>query len=141
MKILIALAITGIAGGILVYVFVYNKPHPDYETLNADFSITAKQLYEEFVNEPQTTGNKYNGKILDINGTISSIETNDSASTIVFVFNQGDFGDEGVRVSLLGKFLDQSKTLSKGSTVSLKGFCTGFNDTDVVIEKGSISQN
>jgi len=137
-KILAILAVIGIIGGVAGYVFVYNKPHPDYESVKAEYVIEAKKLYDEFRNDPSGTGNRYNGKILEISGMITSNESTDSTSTIVFVFNQGDFGDEGVRISMLPGSGDQAKKLTQGTVVTLKGLCTGYNDTDVILEKGTI---
>lgn len=138
MKAIIALAIIGIAAAVVMYFFVYNKPHPDYENLKADFSVSAEQLYKEYSTENMITSEKYNGKTLEISGTVSSVETSDSTATIIFVFNQGDFGDEGIRVSLLNKFVSQAAALTSGTSLKIKGLCTGYNDTDVIIEKGSI---
>jgi len=46
------------------------------------------------------------------------------------------FGNEGVRVSMLQN--EQLSEITTGQNITLKGFCTGYNQTDVVLEHGSI---
>jgi hypothetical protein len=39
---------------------------------------------------------------------------------------------------MLPKFNDAIKNYASVEDIVLKGFCSGYNDTDVIIEKGSI---
>ena len=64
----------------------------------------------------------------------------DSLVIAVFVFNQGMFGDEGVRCTMLHGQTKLAANISKGNTVKIKGFCSGYNDTDVILEKCSLIQ-
>lgn len=137
MKIGLGLVVIGIIGAVVVYKFVYNKPHPDYETVTADFRIEAKQLFSEFKSDETAAGQKYNGKVIEISGIPTSIEDADSMLIVVFAFEEGVFGSEGIRITMLPKFNDQLKD-NPLENITLKGFCTGFNDTDVIFEKGSI---
>ena len=138
MKIGIGLAVAGIIGAALVYKFVYNKPHPDYETETADFGLEAKQLFADFKANEAGASTKYTGKVIEISGTRPTVEEADSLVILVFSFEEGMFGGEGIRVTMLPKFNNLSKNISTDQTITLKGFCTGFNGTDVIIEKGSI---
>ncbi len=137
-KILALLALLGIAAGIFVYYFVYNKPHPDYEKSKAEYTMTAKELYEGFITGEATPGQKYNGKVIEISGLLSSVESVDSLVIVIFAFNQGMFGDEGVRCTMLPSFNEEAKNLVPGTEVFLKGLCTGFNGSDVILEKCSL---
>jgi hypothetical protein len=138
LKVGIGLAIAGIIGAAVVYIFVYNKPHPDYETEKADFRLEAKDLYSEFKSDETTAGQKYNGKVIEISGIPTAIEEADSMLIVAFAFEEGMFGSEGIRVTMLPKFSNQLKENSTGESVTLKGYLTGFNGTDVILEKGSI---
>ena len=137
-KILIGLAIVGMIVAFLGYKFVYNKQHPNYENMEADFKIAAKDLYEAFKADATTTGQKYNGKVVEISGTVSSVEEVDTLVVAVFAFEDGMFGKQGVRVTMLPKFYNGIKNYASVEEIVLKGFCSGYNDTDVIIEKGSI---
>lgn len=138
MKILLGLFITGIIVGVCVYYFVYNKPHPDYEKMEAAFTIPARELYIAYTTDKVEADKKFNGKVVMISGTLKKIETTDSLVIAVFVFNQGVFGDEGIRGTFLPKLNELGKKLLPDTEIKLKGFCTGFNDTDVILEKCSM---
>jgi hypothetical protein len=137
-KVILGLFVVGIIAAVLVYIFVYNKSHPDYEKMKPDYSLSASELYNSF--KANTTGSerKYNGKVLALNGTLTKVESTDSLVIAVFVFNQGMFGDEGIRCTMLPKFNEEAKKLQPGNVYNIKGYCTGFNDPDVILEQCSI---
>ncbi len=137
-KILIGLAVVGMIAAFLGYKFVYNKQHPNYENMEADFKIAAKDLYEAFKADATATGQIFNGKVVEISGTVSSVEEVDTLVVAVFAFEDGMFGKQGVRVTMLPKFYNGIKNYASVEEIVLKGFCSGYNDTDVIIEKGSI---
>jgi hypothetical protein len=137
-KIVLGLIIIGIISLLLVYKFVYNKQHPDYENIEPAFSVTAEELYQAYKANKETSAVKYNGKMIALTGKLSKVETADSLVTAVFVFTQGDFGDEGIRCTVLKKFNDAADKLQPDGEVKLKGYCTGYNETDVILEKCSI---
>ena len=137
-KILIGLAIVGMIVAFLGYKFMYNKPHPNYESLNADFKIGAMDLYNGFKTDAAAASQKYNGKIIEISGVMSNVETVDTLTVAVFAFEDGMFGKQGIRVTMLPKFNNGMKNYRANENIVLKGFCSGYNDTDVILEKGSI---
>lgn len=139
LKVILGLAILGIAGALIIYFFVYNKPHPDYDQLKADYSLSAQALFQEFTTDNAAAQTKYNGKMVEITGPVSVMEPGDSLATIVFVFQKGDFGDEGIRCTLLAKYNEMARKLQSGSHVTIKGYCTGFTG-DVILEQCSLVQ-
>jgi hypothetical protein len=141
LKVLIGLAVLGVCASVLVYFFVYNKPHPDYENLKPDFVINAEDLYKSFMIDKTGSEKIYNGKVLQVDGKVSKTEVNDSLAVAVFVFDQGPFGDAGIRCSFPLKFRDEVKKLVPDGSVRIKGYCTGYNDTDVILEECSFTIN
>ena len=137
-KIILSLFVIGIIALVLGYVFVYNKSHPDYEKMKPDFTLTASDLYNSFQANATESEIKYNGKVIAISGTLTKIESTDSLVIAVFVFNQGMFGEEGIRCTMLPKFNDVAKKLQPENVYNIKGYCTGFNDPDVILEHCSI---
>ena len=137
MKIVLGLAAVGLLAAFLVYTFLFNKKHPDYEKLPAAYSLTARELYDAFVKSPEAASSKYTGKVIEVRGILGKTETADSTVIAVFVFHQGDFGDEGVRCSMLPKYSQEAQRLQPDGEVRFKGYCTGFTG-DVVLEKCSI---
>jgi len=135
------LVFVGILAAAYGWFFVYNKPHRDYENAAADYKIKALNCYQEFASRTEGVDNIYTGKILEISGIPSKIETGDSLCVVVFVFNEGMFGDEGIRCSMLPDHYEKAKLLSMNENIKIKGYCTGYNDTDVVLEHCSIVGN
>jgi len=136
--ILIGVVIIGIIGTVCAYFFVYNKPHPDYEKAEAAYTLPAQELYSAFITNKTDAEKKFNGQVVSIDGTLKKMEIIDSLVIAVFVYNQGVFGDEGIRCTMLPKFNASAKTLQPSRIIKIKGLCTGFNDTDVILEKCSI---
>jgi len=137
-KVLLGLFAICIIAIFLVYKYVYNKEHPDFEKMEPAYTLNAPDLYQAFKSGKEAASAKYNGKVITITGRLSKVESADSLVTAVFVFTQGDFGDEGIRCTMLAKYNDAASRLQPDGEVRIKGYCTGYNDTDVIFEKCSI---
>lgn len=136
-KILIIMFILGTIGAALGYKFVYNKPHRDFEKATPDFQMTALDLFSAYQNDKKSAELKFNGKVVEIAGLISKVEEADSLTIAVFVMDQGMFGDEGIRCTMLPNHTRAIEALT-GSEITIKGFVSGYNDTDVIFEKCSL---
>jgi len=137
-KILLIAAGLGFAGLLYIWFFVYNKPHQDIEKATPDFVISSKECYNHYINGNNTEQNNYTGKVLQLTGVPSSIEVGDSLVVVVFVFNTGMFGDEGIRCTMLPKHAENTKSMNLTNKVTIKGYCSGYNETDVILEQCSI---
>ena len=137
LKIFIGLAIIGILAVGLGYKFIYNKPHRNYEKAKADYSLTCQEIFSDYQNNRHVAEQKFNGKVVEISGFLNKVETPESMTIAVFALEEGMFGDEGIRCTML---LNHSENilLYTGKVVKIKGYCTGYNDTDVILEKCSI---
>lgn len=138
-KVLLGVFIVGIAVAILVWIFYINKPLPDYEKMKPEVSMNAIDLYNSFKVSKAESQKNYGGKVIEITGNIKRIETSGPMVIAVFAYTQGTFGDEGIRCTFLPKFNDQAQKLGPERPVTIKGYCTGFNDTDVIMEQCSIT--
>ncbi|VAW30000.1 hypothetical protein MNBD_BACTEROID07-452 [hydrothermal vent metagenome] len=118
-----------------VWFFVYNKPHRNFEKAKPVIVESARQSYQNFKADPRAAEA---GKVIEIHGVPSGIEHSDSLVVVVFAFQKGMFGNEGVRCTVLPDFRKEAATLSLRDTVYIKGFCSGYNGTDVILEDCSI---
>ena len=139
-KITMVLLILGIGAAVLGYFFIYNKPHRDYEKATADFQVSGETLFSAYVSDRSAAETKYNGKVLEVTGPVSAVESRDSLTIVVFVMGEGMFGDEGIRFTLLDHYKEAASALASDQMVTIKGYCTGYNETDVILEKCSIIQ-
>jgi len=140
-RIVLGLLIVAILTGIYIYFFVYNKQHPDFESEPAVYSLNAGTVFRSFRNNPEAASRIFNGKMIGLTGPVSAVEQTDSLVTVVFVYGQGLFGDEGIRITMLPGNREKALGLSLGAVVTVKGYCTGYNETDVILEQGSVVGN
>ena len=138
LKIALALSVTGIISAALVYQFVINKPHRDFEKAKPSFIVSASELFESFKNARESAEAKYNGQVLVLMGRLDKIEAAGNQVTGVFVFDEGLFGDECVRCTMLPEHAAMLKSMPEGTEVNMKGFLTGYNETDVILEHCSL---
>lgn len=137
-RIILGLFLLGLAAGFLIYHFVINKPHPDFEKIKPDYSVNAGDFYKEFKTSKLNAMKLYSGKVIELAGKLSHIESADTLTIAVFVFNQGMFGEEGIRCLMMKKYSEDARKLKPDGTIRIKGYCTGFNDTDVILEHCSL---
>ncbi len=138
LKIGFGILIIGIVAGVLGYFFVYNKPHRNFEKASPDFNLSTFELFDAYISDRKMAETKFNGKVIQLEGAVQKIEKVDSIIIVVFVFQEGLFGDEGIRCTMLPKFNDDILKVKPETSVLIKGFCTGYNDTDVILEKCSL---
>ncbi len=98
-------------------------------------TISAIDLYSEFLHSENIADKKWVGKIINVSGIISSVtESGDYIS-----LNLQATSDGGVNCSILKKDLDTDDKFKKGDSVNIKGKCTGFlmdvNLVDCLINK------
>ena len=140
-KILIILAVLILvagAAGLIVYKYVYNKPHTNYVEAKTDVKIEAKRLWIDYSMNKDIADPKYTGKVIEITGGIMNVEVVDNMTIVVFAYKRGDFGDEGIRVTMLPLYAEAAKGINPFKQVTIKALCTGYNGTDVIMENGSI---
>lgn len=134
----IVLVILAGAAAFIVYKYVYNKPHPDYVKEKADLTLAAKRLWTDYSMNKAIADPKYTGKIIEIKGSIMRVETVKNLVIVVFAYKKGEFGDEGIRVTMLPDYNQAAKGINPFKDVRIKGLCTGYNGQDVIMENGSI---
>lgn len=135
--IVLAIAVAGLIAALYVWFFVYNKPHRDYIVAEPDMELTAEQLYFDFIEDEQLAHETYNGKVLEIQGELTNVEQVEDMVILNFVIDEGMFGGEGVRFTMFEPFHQEALSLEAGTMLTVKGFCTGFTGSDVILEHAS----
>jgi hypothetical protein len=137
-KVLFALLLIGLITGALLYVFVYNKPHRDIAKAKPDLSVTAAELFDAFRADEVSAGARFNGKVVQIEGVVDDIDILDDLVIMIFVFDDGIFGQEGVRCNMLPDWGARALEFQVGDFITIKGLCTGYTSVDVILEKCSV---
>ena len=98
---------------------MYNKPHVDVLHAKAYQSLSANDLVKAFnENEQEATAN-FLDQVLEIAGTVASIETDNEVTTI---YLESFDLMKSVSCEMDGPLSDQ---IEVGSTVIIKGICAG----------------
>lgn len=122
-SILIVLAVVLVAGAAIGY-YMYNKPVETLESQEAADEISATALFSEFSENETEAMAKYEGKVLEVEGSLIEIMKNSDGS-ITLILDGGDpiFGVKcRLDPSVEGEVIPE-----KGETVRLKGLCIGMN--------------
>jgi len=112
-----------VALGLVVSIYLYNKPHVDVKDSEAAYVLTAQNLIDEYQTNEMDTNKKYSETVIQVKGTIFEISTLKGNSVITLK-------DEGLESSIICHMLpeENKRTLQfkKGDEINVKGICTGY---------------
>ncbi len=105
----------------------------------ADFVLDASTLANEYKMDEKAATKKYSGRVLQVKGVLTSFDSYNNINTIVLKAN-----DMSVRC-VLDKMNNDVSIPAKGSTLIIKGYCTGYNadellGSDIMMNNGIIIQ-
>lgn len=124
-KVLIVLLICAlIAGGIGIY--LWNKPHKKVEN-STGVPVTAVALCKAYGSNEKQANTMYLNKPLDVTGEISDITTNQDGGTVIMLKS-----DDPI-LAVQCTMRDKGVKAQKGSTVTVKGFCSGNDIASVLL--------
>ena len=136
--IIILLAIAGVIAAFLVNKYYINKPHEDIEHATPAYTMTANELWKQFNSNIKLADSLYTWKVIEVTGEMNKVDKADTLVYVVFVMEQDSmFGDKSIRCELLPNYAEEASKIATGSPVKVKGFCNGFDQTDVKFSKCS----
>ena len=147
-RILYVLLILALIGGMLVAYF-YFMPHRNVVAMNAEVTIEADVLVNEYLNNVDEANNKYlseegESTILAVIGTVSSKTTDQNNQRVVLLKNAE--ANAGVSCTFTNETNNQVENIKVGDRVSIKGVIrsgAGYDEDlelyeDVIIEKCTV---
>lgn len=133
-----------IGGGYALYLF--NMPHRDVQATNADFTIEARVLVQEYLNNAEASNEKYlqedgDSKVLIVYGRVLSIETDLKGQKVVLLKDEND--KAGISCTFTESTNANAERLQPGQLVKIKGVIRSGAEydedldlyEDVVLEK------
>jgi hypothetical protein len=110
----------------------YTGKVPSLNEVKSEEKIDAISLIAAFEKDSASANQKYLGKIIEVSGTIKTVDKENAAialgnaeATLLFV---------ALWIVLL---LKESSSLNQGATITIKGACTGFLPDDTGLGLGS----
>jgi hypothetical protein len=140
-KILLVLAGLGVLCIALLYVFYYNKPHPNYEKKAPDYFLSAQELFTAYRDNQDDAQAKFNGTMVAVEGELTTVDLIGENLIAYFVLDEGFFGNEGIRITMLPGQENLLKGIELSSLVTIKGYVSGYDETDVKLLHGSLLNN
>jgi len=120
-RILFGILILAIVGAGTIW-YIFNEKFSDTKEVKADFTVNALDLIAEFKKNESAANKKYAEKILVVNGMVSEVEAADTTVNI----KMADMTDGSyVIFSFQKQHRGEAKEIVKGSSVSIKGSCSG----------------
>lgn len=135
-QLFIAGAVLGFIGvGLAIY--MYNKPHKNYENMKPDVTIFSQDLIDAFEQNEKKANEMYLNKVLLVSGSVVDLAPTDygdysvTLTDLMFGVTCHFSADQVLKQS------DLLKSLKLGDEVKIKGRCDGFL-TDVRLTQCSV---
>jgi hypothetical protein len=120
-----------ILGAIAIYIYKeYNRSHKDTAKLKPDYTITATDLIKEFSNNEQASNTKYLDKVISVEGIAKDIIKDDKGFYSIALGDTSSMSS--VRCSIDSLHSREVAAVQQGSTIALKGICSGFNADEML---------
>lgn len=115
----------------------YNKPHKDIRTTKADLALNSESLLNEFLRDEVAANKRYTDNIIQIEGIIFEVSTNNGNSVITL---KNKNSESSIICQLLPEDNINALKIKKGEKVTIKGICNGFL-LDVIMVRCIIVNN
>ena len=116
LAVLAVILVIGVGYGL----YLFNKKTPSLEHSAPDYTLTADALFTDFEQDEPGSIAKYEGKVLQVTGTVIMVSQTDSISNLILKAEDALFG--GINCS----FMQLDQAVQTDDTVTVKGQCQGY---------------
>lgn len=125
-KTILILGVIGLLTGGTVGYFMYNKPHANVASMEADHILTAAQLHQQVIAKDATATDEFADKIFEVTGKLVKLEmTSDSTANLFMSIEGADMSN--VIGSMDAAYVADAQSLKVGDEIVLKGIFAGVN--------------
>ena len=151
-KVLKVIAILGVAGLLIgggIGLYMFNKPHRDVQSANADYTLSTSEIVAEYLADKDAANKKYlaadgDSKILEITGVVSKISEDFNGQKVVLL--AGAQAKAGVSATFTSETNSSLSNVQVDQTITIKGVIRSGASYDedlemyehVLIEKSDI---
>ena len=127
----VLLALLVIIAVTATYIYIeYNRTHKDTARLKADYSLSATVFIKEFETNEQASNKKYWDKVIRVEGIVKEVIKDDNG---FYSLALGDTSSlSSVRCSIDSVHNQEAAAVKKGSVITVKGICSGFNADEML---------
>lgn len=110
--------------GFSVALYMYNKPHPDLESQEADVQVSSTDLFQAFEANEAAANEEYLNTLIEVAGPVVEISSQeDGGYTVVLGAAEQSFG---VNCAFLPADSEGIDKLGTGDLIKVKGICSGM---------------
>ncbi|MBT8190040.1 MAG: hypothetical protein HKN67_09505 [Saprospiraceae bacterium] len=117
---------------LVAYFVVLNLPKSSVKNKDADFKLSATELYNAFEANEKKSNKLYIGKTVEVKGKFLTQNKDNQGATVVIMDGGGSLG--GVLCTLEQGQESKLSEIKQGDEITIKGMCTGLL-MDVVLNK------
>lgn len=117
-RIILAAALILAAAAVGIYWYIADEKFSDTKDRKAAYTVNAVDFIREFDNDNAAANQKYDGKIVTVNGIVSETEAADTTINLKMIDTTS--GSYAI-FAFQDKHLDEAKTVKVGDSVSVKG--------------------
>jgi ribosomal protein S8 len=121
---------------ILAALYLFSMKHSDIKKAKPDFEISATQLQKEFEYDETKASIKYINKVLEVNGTIASVEQKDNNSVNISLSTENHISS----VICNCPAISDPSVFKPGDQITIRGICSGFL-MDVLLNNCAVIKN
>jgi hypothetical protein len=139
-KKIIIICILLVMAAVAIYAYrEYHRTNASLTSIEADYTMQATELANEFVSNDSVADNKYRNKILAVQGVVKAVDRSEGDCTIVL----GDTTDmaPSVRCILDSTHAASGATFKRGDRVIIKGAITGFKKDETGLLGSDVELN
>jgi uncharacterized protein (DUF1330 family) len=103
----------------------FNRKTKSVGEQKATFSLKQEDLLKEFSADEKAATQKFGGKVLEVNGTVKLVETDESGYTTVVLGDSASLSS--IRCSIDSTQMQTAISMQPNTTIIIKGVCTGYN--------------
>ncbi len=105
--------------------YMFQKKHDNLADLEADYSLTAMELFHEYEADESKANGVYLDKVIQISGTLAEKSKLGESEVVLFIRPEDEIF--GVSCAFSGADAKAALALDEGTELSIKGICTGIN--------------
>lgn len=129
-KIILSIIVFAIMGGGWYAYKEYTRKVKDLSNVKAAVQLNATELISAFEMDEVKSNDLYLDKIIAVKGMVKAVEKNDKGYYAVILGNESSMSS--VRCSMDSVHQQAVADLVKGTVITMKGACTGFNADELL---------
>lgn len=139
MKKIIPILLLFILAGLAIGYFMWNKPHRDISGSEADYTLSAEELFSFYSENEDSANTLYLEKVLQLKGEMQGqLNLDNPEEPTLFLSTGDDFGV--ISCGFPSSALKDLQSIASGTELTVKGLCKG-RTLDVVLTNCTIIED